>query len=135
MRSLSVTTAPSTPRSRSATCPGVQAVTAAVASTSKCSASRPTMSSNSGWETQTRGRRSTTVAGGDARRDLAHVAALRAMAQRLVDQHQGQHGLADRSGAYAHAGVVAAGGDDVDHVAVHVHALHRQAQAGSGLER
>src|SRR3546814_6865098 len=45
---------------------------------------------------------------GDPRRYLAHVAALRAVAQGLVHQHQRQHRLADRRGADAHAGVVAA---------------------------
>src|SRR3546814_4185478 len=41
---------------------------------------------------------------GDPRRHLAHVAALRAVAQGLVHQHQRQHRLADRRGADAHAG-------------------------------
>jgi hypothetical protein len=45
---------------------------------------------------------------------LAHVAALGAVAQRLVHQHQRQHGLGNGRGADAHAGVVAAGGDHFD---------------------
>src|SRR3546814_9640553 len=72
---------------------------------------------------------------GDPRRHLAHVAALRAVAQGLVHQHQRQHRLADRRGADAHAGVVAAGGDDLHRLAVHVHAIDRQPQARGRLER
>ena len=47
----------------------------------------------------------------------AHVGVLRAMAQVVVHQHDGEHGFADRRGAQAHAGIVAAGGDDFDGVA------------------
>src|SRR5687768_1472687 len=68
-------------------------------------------------------------------RDLADVAALRAMPQRLVHQHQRQHRLADWRGADADAGIVATGGDDVDFVAFDIHAARRQAQAGGRLER
>jgi hypothetical protein len=41
----------------------------------------------------------------------AHIGALGAVAQRMVHHHQRQHGLGDRRGADAHAGVVAALGD------------------------
>src|SRR5690606_31962079 len=70
----------------------------------------------------------------DARIDIADVTALGAMAQGLVHQHQRDHGLADRHGADADAGVVAAGGDHFDRPAIGVDAVDRQAQAGSGLE-
>src|SRR5690554_8079028 len=119
MRSFRVTTAPAASRSFSATRAGLHAVTSAVASTSKYSPSRPTMSSNSGCDTQTLGRGSAIPGRGDAGRHLAHVATLGAVAKRLVHEHQRQHRLADRRGADADAGIVAAGGDDVDHVAVH----------------
>src|SRR5690606_29163411 len=89
--------------------------------------------------TATRKRRSDIRAlpclAGDPRRHLAHVAALRAVAQRLVDQFQSHHRLADGGCADAHAGIMAAGGDHLNRIAFQVHAGHRQAQAGGGLER
>src|SRR5690606_38467528 len=75
------------------------------------------------------------LSGRDARRHFAHIAALRAVAQRLVHQLQCHHRLADGGRADAHAGIVAAGGHDLHGVAIKVHPLHRQAQARGGLER
>src|SRR5690606_7499094 len=72
---------------------------------------------------------------GNPRGHLAHVPALRPVAQRLVHQHQRQHRLADGGRAHADARVVASGGHHLDLVAAHVHAARRQAQAGGRLER
>ena len=46
-----------------------------------------------------------------------------------------QHRLGDRRGAQAHAGIVAAGGDDLDRVAGQIDGAARHLDAGGGLER
>ena len=48
----------------------------------------------------------------DARRAHHHIRVLRAVAQRVVHEHDRQHGLGDGRGTNADAGVVAAGGGD-----------------------
>ena len=53
------------------------------------------------------------------------------MAQRLIHQDQGHHRLADRGGAQADAGVVAAGGDDVYFATLDIHGTAGQAQSQS----
>jgi len=63
------------------------------------------------------------------------VAALRAMAQRVVHQHAGEHRLGDRRRANAHAGVVAAVVFTVVGSPLRFDRAARNADAGSGLER
>ena len=50
----------------------------------------------------------------------AASAALRAVAQQMIGEHAGHHRLADRHGADADAGIVAAVGLDLDLVAVDI---------------
>jgi hypothetical protein len=60
-----------------------------------------------------------------------HIGALGAVAQRVLHHHQRQHGLGDRRGADAHAGVVAALGDHFGGTALDVDRLARR-QDGTG---
>src|SRR3569623_317650 len=64
-----------------------------------------------------------------------HVEILGAMTQAMIHQHQGQHGLGDGRGADADAGIVAAGGDHLDRLALHIHAAAGQSQTRRRLQR
>src|SRR5574337_2199655 len=71
---------------------------------------------------------------GDLRCGAAHVLILGAVAQCVVHEHQGQHGLGDRGGADAHAGVMAAMGIDDHRIAGLVDGAAVQADAGGGFD-
>src|SRR5690606_29553916 len=125
MRSLRVISAPSASASAADTCCGVYSRTCVAETTSKYSPSLAMTSSNRGCDTHTRGRDSAMAAvcrrvAGNERSDRADIAALGAVAQGLVDQHQRHHRLGDRSGADADAGIVAAGGDHFGRLALDV---------------
>ncbi|KAF1858516.1 hypothetical protein Lal_00015033 [Lupinus albus] len=79
--------------------------------------------------------RRTAPAGAQARRVHAHVAALGAVHQRVVDQHQRQHRFRDRRRADAHARVVAAERLDHHRVARPVDGAARRADRRRRLDR
>src|SRR3954462_4127960 len=66
-----------------------------------------------------------------ARRD---VRVLSAMAQVVIHKHDGQHGFGNRRRAQPHAGIVAAGGDNLDRLPIPIHRAARHLDAGGGLE-
>ena len=63
-----------------------------------------------------------------------HVQILGPVAQQMIHQDDGEHGLRDGRRADADAGVVTAVGDDLGRVTVDVDAAPGQAQAGRGLQ-
>src|ERR1700754_25448 len=71
----------------------------------------------------------------NARWHFAHIAALGAVAQGLVHQHQCQHGFGDGNGADTDAGIVASLGDDFGRLPCPVDTATRHEDAGRRLER
>src|SRR5690348_17781050 len=70
----------------------------------------------------------------DARRDFTHIRALRAMAQRLVHQHQRDHRFGDGCSTNAYARIVTALAAHRDLLAGEVHAAPGLEDAGSRLQ-
>ena len=64
---------------------------------------------------------------------MLHIRILAAMTERMVDQHQCQHGLGNRSRANPHAGVMAARCHHLRLITCGIHRLSGDANAGGGL--
>src|ERR1700733_9067174 len=71
----------------------------------------------------------------DVRGGRLHVRVLRAMAQVVVHEHDGEHRLGDRCGPKPHARIMPAGGHDLDRVSGAVDGAARDLDARGGLER
>ena len=58
-----------------------------------------------------------------------HIGILRAVTQEMIHQHNREHGLGNRCGAYADAGIVSPLGADIDRLAIDIDAATRQVNA------